>query len=244
MNAHIKSTIAMVLAVLALGLSLYTLFQKPKTAEPYTVQTFFKNTAINLGIKEKNYEQCLSNPNNTERILQDIAETEALVDIGGLQGIGTPFNLIVTDKQAIAVNGAYPYEVFEFIINEINQTGIVSKETIQTLEIHEIDYKIMDHIRLFNPEKDHYRGTENPYITIIEYSDFECPFCSRVHGTLKQITETYNNVTWVYRHLPLSFHAQAMPSALVSECIASELGNDAFWKFADIIFGDQKKLQL
>ena len=84
---------------------------------------------------------------------------------------------------------------------------------------------------------------ENPEFTVIEYSDFECPFCSRVHPTLDRLAEENDNVTWVYRHLPLSFHPQALPAAIASECVAQEEGNDAFWQFADTIFANQSELQ-
>lgn len=244
MNEHIKSTIAIILSAAALGFSLYNFFQEPKTAGPYTVNTFYKETAVELGVKEKTYEQCLAKQEYADNIIEDIRETEAIVEVAQLQGIGTPFNLIITDTQAIPVNGAYPYEVFDAIINQVRTNGTVSPEMLAQFETAEMDYSITERIRAFEPENDHYRGSKNPNITIIEYSDFECPFCSRVHGTLKQVVETHDDVTWVYRHLPLSFHAQAMPSALVSECIAGEAGNDAFWEFSDIIFADQKKLQL
>jgi len=97
--------------------------------------------------------------------------------------------------------------------------------------------------RPFDPVTDHYRGSGSPSITIIEYSDLECPFCARVHDTFKQIVDEHTDVTWVYRHLPLSFHPQAMPAAIASECVAREEGNEAFWNFADTIFANQEQLQ-
>ncbi len=88
-----------------------------------------------------------------------------------------------------------------------------------------------------NPQTDHIRGNKDAKLVLIEYSDFECPFCARVHPTIKQIMEKYpNDVAWVYRHFPLSFHPKAMPAAVASECAAQLGGNDAFWKFADILF--------
>lgn len=91
---------------------------------------------------------------------------------------------------------------------------------------------------------DHIIGSPNAPIVLIEYSDFQCPFCSRIHPDLKRIVEESNGeVAWVYRHLPLeSIHPEAMPSAIASECIAKQLGNDGFWRFADALFEDQSKM--
>lgn len=84
---------------------------------------------------------------------------------------------------------------------------------------------------------DHVRGDRNARIALIEYSDLECPFCKSVHPTIKQVLDTYKSqVMWVYRHYPLSFHANAEKEAEASEC-ANELGgNDVFWKFVDTLY--------
>ena len=85
--------------------------------------------------------------------------------------------------------------------------------------------------------EDHIRGNPDAAVTIVEYSDYECPFCIRHHPTMKQITEKYgDDVNWVYRHFPLSFHPKAEPAALASECVAELGGNDAFWEFTDTVF--------
>lgn len=89
-------------------------------------------------------------------------------------------------------------------------------------------------------EGDHIKGDVNAPVSIIEYSDFECPFCSRVHPTLAQIVEDFDGeVNWVYRHFPLtSIHADAEPAAIASECVADLGGNDAFWTFSDRLFAE------
>jgi protein-disulfide isomerase len=91
-------------------------------------------------------------------------------------------------------------------------------------------------------EADHVRGDlSKAKVVIVEYSDFECPFCARHHPTLEDIMDDYTNgeVAWVYRHFPLSFHPEAEPSALASEC-AAEQGK--FWEYADALFENQTQL--
>ena len=92
--------------------------------------------------------------------------------------------------------------------------------------------------------RDHIVGSLDAPIVLVEYSDFQCPFCARIHPTLQQIVEESNGeIAWVYRHLPLeSIHPEALPSAVASECIAKQKGNEAFWKFADAVFADQSTM--
>lgn len=93
-------------------------------------------------------------------------------------------------------------------------------------------------------DSDHIRGNKNAPVTIVEYSDYECPYCSRFHPTMEKVMEDYGDqVRWVYKHFPLdSLHPEARPAALASEC-ANELGgNDAFWSFTDAMFKNQANL--
>lgn len=87
-------------------------------------------------------------------------------------------------------------------------------------------------------ESDHIRGNPEARITLVEYSDFECPYCKRFHGTAQQLVDAYDGqVNWVYRHFPLGFHNPgAQKQAEASECVAELGGDEAFWRFADAIF--------
>ncbi len=93
-------------------------------------------------------------------------------------------------------------------------------------------------------EKDHIRGDFEAPVTIVEYSDLECPFCDRLHPTLKQILAEYSGqVRWVYKHFPLDqIHPQATPAAEASECVWEQTGNDGFWQFVDGAFENQSRL--
>lgn len=92
-------------------------------------------------------------------------------------------------------------------------------------------------VKPVDEKTDHIRGPKNAKVTVIEYSDFECPFCKRHYDTMNQVEKAYpNDVRVVYRHYPLSFHQNAMKEAEASECAAELGGNDAFWKMYDKIF--------
>lgn len=85
--------------------------------------------------------------------------------------------------------------------------------------------------------EDYVRGEVNAKISLIEYSDFECPFCARFHPTAQQAVDEYDGqVNWIYRHFPLSFHAGAQKKAEAANCVGKLGGNDAFWSFTDTLF--------
>jgi len=101
-----------------------------------------------------------------------------------------------------------------------------------------------ENVRPVDLKRDHVVGNENAKVTIIEYSDFECPFCARFHPTLEKIVEDFGGeVAWVYRHFPLtSIHSKATGAAVASECVAELGGNDAFWDFSAQAFQNQHNL--
>ena len=91
---------------------------------------------------------------------------------------------------------------------------------------------------------DHIVGSPSAPIVLVEYSDFQCPYCEMIYSSLKQIVSQSNGkVAWVMREFPLyQIHPQAMPAANAAECIAAQLGSTGFWKYADAVFANQASL--
>ncbi len=91
---------------------------------------------------------------------------------------------------------------------------------------------------------DHRYGSPTASLFLIEYSDFECPFCASIYPTLKKIVDESNGqIAWVYREFPLtSIHNEAGPAANAAECVAEQKGDTGFWRFADTIFANQANL--
>jgi protein-disulfide isomerase len=79
------------------------------------------------------------------------------------------------------------------------------------------------------------KGTAKPAVTIVEFSDFECPFCRQVQDTLKQIIEQYpGDVRLVFKHLPSDGHRNSLLAARAAYCAGEQ---DRFWQFHDALFG-------
>jgi protein-disulfide isomerase len=81
-------------------------------------------------------------------------------------------------------------------------------------------------------------GDPDAPVALIEYSDFECPFCKRFHATAKRLVDdSGGRVKWIYRHFPLASHNPgAQKQAEAAECAAELGGNDAFWRYANAIY--------
>lgn len=93
-------------------------------------------------------------------------------------------------------------------------------------------------------QDDHIRGNPLAPVTIVEFSDYQCPFCQRFHPTVQQALDEYGDkVRWVYKHFPIpSIHAQAIPAAEASECVWEQKGDDGFWAFTDAVFASQSRM--
>jgi protein-disulfide isomerase len=93
--------------------------------------------------------------------------------------------------------------------------------------------------------EDHVRGSRTAKVQLVEYSDFNCGFCSRFHGTMKEVMAAYSDsdVAWVYRDMPI---LGSNKEAEASECAAKLGGETAYWSFTDGYFdsvGDDPSLR-
>jgi protein-disulfide isomerase len=84
------------------------------------------------------------------------------------------------------------------------------------------------------------KGPSSAPIELIEFSDFQCPFCQRANPTVEQVLSTYGDkIHFVYRHFPLPSHPNARPAAEAAQC-AAEQGK--FWAFHDRLFANPSRL--
>jgi protein-disulfide isomerase len=87
-------------------------------------------------------------------------------------------------------------------------------------------------------------GSPMAPVTVVEFSDLQCPFCARVHPTLQALERKYgpNRLRIVFKHNPLPFHPNALPAAKVADAVLRQGGSRAFFDFLDLAFSEQNKL--
>lgn len=188
-----------------------------------TVKKTLPELAVAAGVKQSDFQQCLEN-GDTLSIVND--HMQNAFETGGK---GTPWSILIGPSgKKYPINGAVPQQTVEQLIALAKSEAAMGPGTSeQELAFEKI---------LPLSEADHIKGSLDAQIKIVEYSDFDCPFCSRFHATMNTIVEKYDGseVAWVYRHLPLEqLHPNAPAIAVASECVAKFGGNEAFWKFAD-----------
>jgi protein-disulfide isomerase len=169
-----------------------------------------------------------------ENLLMGMAEAE-LVDVSldrgmykldlsveGSSGLVQEFTSYVTKDGNLLFPSAVDMSEFEVTVEE-------EEEELPVEERIEVD-----------TTNDPFVGPENAAVTIVEFSDFECPFCSRGYETVNEVKELYgDDVKIVFKNFPLSFHENAQKAAEASECAFDQ---DMFWEMHDMMFENQEAI--
>jgi len=183
-----------------------------------------KSLSEQVGVKKIALNKCLAETNMETFANGLFTSVESATK--GEDGVGTPYSIIIgSNGVKTKIGGAATYENVKKIIDEVIAGKVTTPYKGEAPAVSETD-----HI-LGNPT--------TAQVTIIEYSDFECPYCKAYNTTLNKIvSESNGNIAWVYRHFPLvQIHANALEKAAASDCVAKLKGNDAFWKYKDLLFG-------
>lgn len=188
--------------------------------------------AKELGLNDKDFKACLDSGEFKDKVAAEAAE-------GGKLGVtGTPAVFVNGRRFA----GAFPFDIFKEVIDlELAGKGSSNVSAYsQTLQGYaNSPQKLFDPVAVTVPLGDApVLGEAGAKVTIIEYSDFECPFCSRFYTeTLKQIKSQYvdtGKAKFVYKQFPLvSIHPNAQKAAEASLC-AKKQGK--FWEWHDKVF--------
>ena len=199
-----------------------------------------------LPVEWEQFQKDLENKNIENLVAEDIKTATSL----GLRG--TPASFV----NGRFISGALPIESFKKVIDEefkkaegkglkgdalyreIIKDGkpVVAKANGNKAE-KEDPNKIYS-VKLSGNEAS--KGAKNPKVTIIEFSDFQCPFCSKAFATVEGTAEKYkNDVKIVYKNFPLGFHKEAKPAALFAHAVKRLYGDEKFFKLASILYAKQ-----
>lgn len=205
--------------------------QGQQTPSPLSVDNL-KTYAKDLGLNSGKFNSCLDK--NEKKSVVD-----ASIKYGSSVGIqGTPGFFI--NGRLLA--GAFPFQYFKEIIDkELAGTGS-NNCTDYSADLQK--YCSDPQNKPFDPTAKQIdlsntpaEGPTNAKISIVEFSDFQCPFCVRAYPTVKQILQAYkNDVRFYFKQFPLTnIHPYAEKAAEASLC-ALDQGNDKFWKFHNKLF--------
>lgn len=158
------------------------------------------------------------------------------------------------------LRGAHPYEEFERVVREeiavaraIEEHGVPRERVYARLMQDAVEAAapppeartVADPNAIYRVPLDGRaaQGRADALVTIVEHADFQCPFSARVQATLERVRQTYGGeVRIVFRHHPLPFHPDAMPAAEAAEEVRAQLGDEAFFRYAAILFASQRQL--
>ena len=194
--------------------------QAPAAGERKLDIASLKARAKNLGLNTGKFDQCLDSGSTAARVAAEQKEGAAL----GVSG--TPSFLI----NGILVVGAQPQSSFEAIIDAELKDGSGDKAAT-TVGVDGKRQKL-------NLADSYIFGEKNAKIKMVEFTDFECPFCERAFPTITAVMEKYKGkISLEYKSFPLSFHPNAQKAAEAALC-AGEQGK--FWEMHDDLFAAGK----
>ncbi len=203
----------------------------------------FGDLAKQLGINVPRFEKAIAD----ER-WDDFLEDE-LALASRFQTNSTP-HFFINGRR---LSGAHRFERFEQIIDEeLARARALQAKGVPVNKLYEkliaggeepaeepLEKKSVGAIPKTAPSK----GPAGARVTIQIFSDFQCPFCSRVEPTLAKIEKRYRNrIRFVWRDLPLPFHQNAKPAANAAREAQKQQGNKGFWAMHDLLFENQKSL--
>lgn len=181
-----------------------------------------KTLSEQVGVSKDKMKACVDATDKTALSAKLQASVDSAMKALPQDQRGTPYSVVIGSNGVKAeIRGADSYENVKKLIDEVI-AGKVTSPYMGEVAVSE--------------EDDHLLGSETAQVKIIEYSDFECPYCKNFHETLKKIVaESNGSVSWVYRHWPI--HQNSLEKLIAAECVAKIKGTDAFWKYTDLLFG-------
>jgi Na+/H+ antiporter NhaA len=172
----------------------------------------------------------------------------AVAGAGTIAGAGFTVALLVA---TLAFNGSQLEEAKVGILSAVLGASLLTwllfratrrlPRRLRTLAVFGTAQPLVDLDREVDAERDHVRGPIEAPVTMVEYGDFECPYCGRAEPVVRELLGDFGDVRYVWRHLPLSdVHPNAQLAAEASEAAARQ---EAFWEMHDLLLDHQEALE-
>ncbi len=198
--------------------------QKTTSSKESPVKTpSISNDAIlkKLNINKNEFDKCV-----TEKKFADAVQ--ANVDSGQKAGVkGTPHSFVIVDDAMYEIPGAQSEKGMREFFDDLLAGNELKAKDIS-------DQKDVDPVT----DDDWIKGKDDAKITVVMYSDIDCPYCKQFHkSTLALMADYKDDVRWVFRHMPIdTLHPNARAKAEAAECIGDLGGGVAFWQYIDNLF--------
>lgn len=191
---------------------------KPEDSESLPTSQSVSAIVEDLGIAKTEFDTCMDEKRYQDAVKDDIKSGQE----AGVEG--TPHSFVLIDGAVYEIPGAQSEEgIREFFDDLLAGKNPRAKDISATRTITPVT------------EDDWVRGDDGARITVIEYTDVDCPFCKKFHVSTTNIMEDYpSDVRWAFRHMPSDgLHPQARMKAEASECVGELGGAEAFWQYID-----------
>ena len=186
----------------------------------------FEKYADEIGLDKKRFSEALEDHRFKELIFHEMTEARGF-------GVTQAPTFFINGRKLV---GARPLTAFKRIIDEelgITQTAIPPKIPLPPL----IDLASIE----LDFNRTPIRGPKDAEVTIVEFSDFQCPFCAKATPTIQQLMKTYpGQIRWIFKHYPLPIHSDAR---LAHEVSLSAAAQGKFWEMHDLIFENQRAMK-
>jgi protein-disulfide isomerase len=231
------------------------LFASQRTLSP----ELYEATARDLGLDMERFKKSLAEHSGAARIDED-------QKLAGSVGANATPTLYVNCRR---IEGAYPFESIKPILDdEVRKADALARDGKAGAALYEAVCE--QNVKQFAPSPaagaaaanapapaalpggraavpvrpdDPVKGKGTAPVTMVLFSDFQCPYCARANPAVHEIESVYpNDVRIVWKHFPLPFHPNAMPAALAAEAAREQGGSAKFWAMHDKLFSNQAAL--
>ncbi|MEO7034194.1 MAG: thioredoxin domain-containing protein, partial [Polyangiaceae bacterium] len=217
----------------------------------------YEKWAVEAGVDKAKFDAALASKKYSAKIDEDMALATKIqangtpafringVTVSGAQPL-EKFTEVIDAQLAEAgkmiASGSKPADVYTTLTNKNQAAGSApAAATAKPADPEEEDKSVWKVPVLSD---DPVRGPKDALVTMVIFSDFQCPFCKRVEDTLKTVVQTYgNDLRIVWKDNPLPFHPRAKPSATLARLAYVQKGDKGFWDAHDQLFASNPKLE-